>query len=146
MPAGPVPYPHRIRFEDPARHGIVLGHERDYTDLTNWVHVVAPAPAARCVDQIATALVSNAHRHTRSGDPGGTVRVAIHVDAFLLTLRVTDNGPRAGDTIPYPRLGEQRPSPVSGLYLVDQLTVYWDWEWRGTTMGPLTARAVVENP
>jgi len=26
--------------------------------------------------------------------------------------------------------------------------VFWDWEWqwKGTAMGPLTVRAVVENP
>lgn len=147
--ADPVPYPHRIRFTEAHKHGIVLGHERDHTDLINWVHAVVPSRVARRVERIATALVSNAHCHTRSGDPGGTVRVVVVVDTYLITLRVTDNGPRHTAAIPYPRLGEPSPAaPLSGLRLVDGLAVFWDWEWewKGTRMGPLTVRAVVENP
>lgn len=147
-PTDPVPYPHRIRFEDPAQHGIVLGHERDYTTLINWVHAVVPARVAKRVEQIAQALVSNAHRHTLSGNPGGNVRVVINLNPFLITVWVTDNGPRRETVIPYPRLGDAATRPVSGLHLVEDLAVFWDWEWewKGTTMGPLTVRAVVENP
>jgi len=144
----PVPYPHRLRFEERHRSGIVLGHERDHTVLRAWVRGTVLGPAANCVTRVADALVSNAHRHTLSGEPGGSVHVVIDQNPFLLALRVTDNGPRPGARIPYPRLGEPGRGPLSGLRLVEELTVYWDWEWewRGTTMGPLTIRAVIETP
>lgn len=143
-----VPYPHRIGFAEAHKHGIVLGHDRDHTALINWVNAVVPSTVARRVERITTALVSNAHQHTLSGDPGGTVRVVIDLHPFLITVRVTDNGPRHTAAIPYPRLGEPGPAPLSGLRLVDGLAVFWDWEWewKGTRMGPLTVRAVVENP
>ncbi|MEE2038948.1 ATP-binding protein [Nocardiopsis sp. CT-R113] len=146
-PAG-VPYPHRIAFTEPHKHGIVLGHTRDYTGLMNWVWSVAPRGAAKGVEQIAEALVSNAHRHTRSGDPGGTVRVVVDINPFLIGVAVTDGGPRRETVIPYPRLGDPRQAPLPGLHLVDQLALYWEWhwEWKATAMGPLTIRAVVENP
>ena len=143
-----VPYPHRIRFTEAHKHGIVLGHERDYTALTNWVHTVVPSRIATRVERITVALASNAHRHTLSGDPGGTVRAVIDRNPFLITVRVTDNGPRHTAVIPYPRLGDPRRSPLPGLHLVEDLAVFWDWEWEwaGTRRGPLTVRAVVENP
>lgn len=144
----PVPYPHRLRFGEPHRSGMVLGHERDYTALRSWVRAIVLGPAADSVARVAVALVSNAHRHTLSGEEGGNVRVVIDQNPFLLTLRVTDNGPGPSGHIPYPRLGEPGRRPVSGLRLVDELTVFWDWEWewRGTVMGPLTVRAVIETP
>jgi len=147
VPAPGVPYPHRIRFTEAHKHGIVLGHERDYTALTNWVHTVVPSRIATRVERIAVALASNSHRHTLSGDPGGTVRVVVEVNAFLISVWVSDNGPRNQTVIPYPRLGEPR-RPLPGLHLVEELAVFWDWEWqwKGTAMGPLTVRAVVENP
>ncbi|XKK38515.1 ATP-binding protein [Nocardiopsis sp. ARC36] len=143
-----MPYPHRIAFSEPHRHGIVLGHKRDYTALTNWVWGVTPRRAAKPVSQVTEALVSNAHKHTRSGDPGGTVRVVIDVDPFLITIAVTDRGPRPDTVIPYPRLGDPRLAPLPGLHLVDQLAVYWEWDWAipGAGSGPLTIRAKVENP
>ncbi|MFD3687816.1 ATP-binding protein [Nocardiopsis sp. NPDC058631] len=147
-PEACVPYPHRIGFVQPHKHGIVLGHEREYTALTKWVRAVAPRRAAKPVALVAEALASNAHKHTRSGDPGGTVRVVVDTNPFLIGIAVTDNGPRRDTVIPYPRLGEPRLAPLPGLHLVDQLALYWewDWEWKGTAMGPLTIRAVVENP
>ncbi|MEE2037964.1 ATP-binding protein [Nocardiopsis sp. CT-R113] len=147
-PEAGVPYPHRIRFEETGRHGIILGHEPDTTDLVNWVHAVVPGPVAKRVEQIAVALVSNAHKHTRSGDPGGNVRVVIGVDPFLIRVAVTDNGPRRDTVTPYPRSGSLRLSPLPGLHLVEQLAICWDWdwEWKGAVIGPLTIRAVVENP
>ncbi|MFJ9552319.1 ATP-binding protein [Nocardiopsis sp. NPDC101807] len=147
--SGPaVPYPHRIGFTEPHRHGILLGHERDYTALSNWVHTVVPRRPRRNALQVARALVSNAHRHTRSGDPGGTVRVVVDVNPFLVTVAVTDGGPLGGTAVPCPCLGDAHRSPLPGLHLVDHLAVYWDWEWewKGTALGPLTVRAVIENP
>ncbi|MFJ9555601.1 ATP-binding protein [Nocardiopsis sp. NPDC101807] len=144
----PVPYPHRLRFEERHRSGIVLGPEPDYRTLDSWVRGTVLGPASDRVARVAVALASNAHRHSLSGEPGGSVRVVIDQNPFLLTVRVTDDGPRPGAEVPYPRLGAPGRGPLSGLRLVEELTVYWDWEWewRGTTMGPLTIRAVVETP
>ncbi|WP_433697013.1 ATP-binding protein [Nocardiopsis sp. CA-288880] len=146
-PEAGAPYPHRIAFPEPHRHGILFGHDRDYTALTNWVWAVVPRRAAKPVSLVAEALTSNAHKHTRSGDPGGTVRVVIDVDPFLITIAVTDGGPRSDSVIAYPRLGDPRLAPLPGLHLVDQLAVYWEWDWAlpGVGRGPLTIRAKVEN-
>jgi len=143
-----VPYPHRIGFTEPHRHGILLGHERDSPALSRWMRTVVPRLARRNALQVAQALVSNAHRHTRSGDPGGTVRVVVDINPFLITVSVTDGGPRRDTPIPYPRLGNRHGPPHTGLHLVDHLAVYWewDWEWKGAALGPLTVRAVIENP
>jgi anti-sigma regulatory factor (Ser/Thr protein kinase) len=94
--------------------------------------VGAGRAAAKPVSVVAEALASNAHQHTLSGDPGGTVRVVIDIDPFLITIAVTDNGPRPDTVIPYPRLGDPRLAPLSGLHLVDQLAVYWEWDWCDT--------------
>ncbi|XKK39392.1 ATP-binding protein [Nocardiopsis sp. ARC36] len=89
----------------------------------------------------AVVLVENAHAHTRSGLPGGTVTVVLNRGPFLLALEVTDEGPRPGQTR-YP-LPHARPDRT-GLRLVERLTVYWDWE--GSGGGPLTVRAMFERP
>ncbi|MES0837492.1 ATP-binding protein [Nocardiopsis tropica] len=143
-----VPYPHRVGFSEPHRHGILLGHERGCTALAAWVPTVVPRRARKPVFLVAEALVSNARKHTRSGDPGGTVRVVVDVNPFLVGVAVTDNGPRGDTVIPYPRLGDPRQAPLPGLHLVDHLAVYWEWSWawKGAGAGPLTVRAVVENP
>ena len=143
-----VPYPHRIGFSEPHRHGIILGHERDYTALSKWLRAVTPRRAAKPVSLVAEALTSNAHQHTLSGDPGGTVRVVLDVNPFLITIAVTDCGPRPDSVVPYPRLGDPRLAPLPGLHLVDQIAVYWEWNWAnpGAGSGPLTIRAKVENP
>jgi anti-sigma regulatory factor (Ser/Thr protein kinase) len=91
---------------------------------------------------VASELVTNAQRHSASGDPDGTVRVELVRTRLHLELRVTDNGPRPGPDIDFPHIPCPDPLRVggNGLRLVESLSMYWDW--LGHAGGPLTVRAM----
>ncbi|WP_116247391.1 ATP-binding protein [Nocardiopsis sp. FIRDI 009] len=141
--------PRRLSFADPNRCGIMLGPDLYHVRVARtWAHQVACTTpnAAFPLVTVVSELVSNALRHTCSGDPGGTTRVVIERRPFSYVLTVTDNGPRPGDTIPVPRIeGPDNPRPIGGygLRIVDTLAAYWDWS--GTAGGPLTVRALIEH-
>ncbi|MGW5877498.1 ATP-binding protein [Nocardiopsis terrae] len=137
-------YPRRLRLDSPHQHGILLGHTREYAPLIGWCRSVLPGNA-RPLIQVARALVDNAHRHSRSGSPGGTVRVVLDRARLLLPhLYVTDNGPLRGSGIDYPRL--ERQADGCGLALVERLSVYWDfsWSWDGHRIRELTVQVVLD--
>lgn len=138
------PYPRRLRFDESHKRGIVLGHTPDYASLISWCRWALPAQS-RPLIQITRALVDNAHRHSRSGQPGGTIRIVLDQTRPLLPhLFVTDNGPLNDDNIAYPRLDKH--TPGSGLALVEKLSVYWDfsWDWDGQRIGDLTVQVVLD--
>ena len=145
----PVGPPWRIGFDRPDKSGIVLGSDPAHVKVArNWGHSVSRAPqenAFRLVTALSE-LVTNAQRHSRSGDPFGTVWVVVQRRQDNYVLEVTDNGPRPGPSIPVPRIAD-RPDPMAvsgrGLRLVDTLAEYWDWA--GDVGGPLTVRAVLSR-
>ena len=127
-PAAPgIRYPQRLRLDSPHQHGIVLDHTDSYAPLAGWCRSALPSHGARLA-KVARLLVENAHQHSRSGQPGGTVRIVLDQTRHLLPhLYVTDQGPLNGGSIAYPRL--EKSHPWSGLTVVEQLSVYWDWSW-----------------
>ncbi|WP_116245734.1 ATP-binding protein [Nocardiopsis sp. FIRDI 009] len=144
-----VPLPRRLSFTDPHRCGIVLGPDPGHVRIARvWAHQIARTTpnAAFPLVTVVSELVTNAHRHTRSGDPGGTVTVVVERRRHVLILTVTDDGPRPGPTIPVPRI-EEGGDPLRGggygLRLVDALASYWDWT--GAAGGPLTVRVCLER-
>ncbi|MGW5877777.1 ATP-binding protein [Nocardiopsis terrae] len=136
--------PRRLRLDHPHQHGILLDHQRKYTVLAGWFHTVAPDHATRLI-RVARELVENAHRHSRSGLPGGTVRIVLDWNRSMLPhLYVTDNGPLNGNDIAYPRL--EKRAPDSGLAMVERHSVYWDfsWDWDGTSIRATTVQVVFD--
>lgn len=53
-----------------------------------------PPRATQLVQELANELFGNAVRHSRSGQPGGEVTVALHRLHGRVQVRVTDQGPR----------------------------------------------------
>lgn len=143
-PTPDVPLPRRIRMDNPNRHGIVLDHRREYTALISWCRTMHPRDA-RPLIQIARALVDNAHQHSKSGLPGGTIRVVLDKTRPMLPhLFVTDQGPLDASTIDYPHLNAR--NPRSGLALVERLSAYWDfsWDWDDTHIKHTTVQVVLD--
>ena len=143
-PVPEKPFPSLIHFRDPNRRGLLLGHTHVHQSLAQWCHSVLPCHA-RPLTLVTRALVDNALQHTRSGLPGGTVRVVLDRTRPLLPhLYVTDEGPLPGPNISYPRRDDQ--APCSGLALVERLSVYWDfsWSWDGHRIRALTLQVVFD--
>lgn len=143
-PAPRARYPRRLRFEHPTQHGIILDHTRDYRALTGWCRNTLPSHGARLA-KVARVLVKNSHEHSRSGLPGGTIRVVLDQARNLLPhLYITDQGPLDASTIGYPHLNAQ--NPKSGLVVVEKLSVYWDfsWAWDGQRIQQTTVQVVFD--
>ncbi|WP_143832976.1 MULTISPECIES: ATP-binding protein [Nocardiopsis] len=141
--------PWRLRFSDPDRCGIVLGPDPGHVRLArDWARRNSRATRRQADDLVlaVSVLVTNALQHTRSGGPGGTTQVVLYRRPATYTLSVTDNGPRPGPAIPFPRV-EAATNPLSptgnGLRLLDALCAYWDWT--GAAGEPLTVRAVLDR-
>ena len=145
-PTPDEPYPRLLHFPNSRRTGILLGHTPAPTPLLTWCRTTLPHHAAPLI-QITRALVDNAHHHSSSGLPGGTVRVVLDQTLPLLPhLYVTDEGPRPDDPlISYPHLLTH--APCSGLALVERLSVYWDfsWAWDGHRIRALTMQVVLDT-
>jgi anti-sigma regulatory factor (Ser/Thr protein kinase) len=144
-----IPPPWRLNLSGPGRHGIVLGPDPHHVGLARrWADRVAhdTGNASFALITAVSELVTNAQRHTRSGDPGGTTTVVVERRPFAFVLTVTDNGPRPGPTIPVPRI-EDRHDPLAvggyGLRMLDTLAAYWDWS--GKAGGPITVRALLDR-
>ncbi|QVJ00765.1 hypothetical protein KGD82_19935 [Nocardiopsis eucommiae] len=95
--------------------------------------------------RIARILVSNAHQHSRSGLPGGTVRVIL--DQTLLPLPrlyVTDQGPRKATSPDYPQLNPG--ASTSGLAVLNHLALSWtpSWTWDGHRIQQTTVEVVLD--
>lgn len=93
-------------------------------------HLLAGFPSLDEVLLVLGELAVNAVRHTGSGRPGGVFTVAVHRDAAVVTVSVTDQGaptePRvqpladAADPIALAECGR-------GLLTVTSLTTAWSW-------------------
>ena len=71
-------------------------------------------------------LFANALRHTRSGEPGGEVTVAVFKLPDRFQVKVTDQGPREGEhAFPCPRPLDARAEGGFGLHLVSAEASRW---------------------
>lgn len=77
---------------------------------------------------LASELVSNAIRHTRSGYPGGVVRLEIRRCTDVLVVEVRDQGPAPGTHpgAPTVRCPSFELTSGRGMALVDSLSARWD--------------------
>jgi anti-sigma regulatory factor (Ser/Thr protein kinase) len=82
---------------------------------------------------LTSELVTNAIRHTSSGDPGGTVGVAILESADGVQVEVTDNGSDLSSPVVR---GEVFAPDGHGLYLVETMAQQWGYlnDEMGTTV------------
>ncbi|WP_249352050.1 ATP-binding protein [Nocardiopsis akebiae] len=141
--------PWRMRFDDSDRCGIVLGSDPRHVGIArNWAYRNARSPrrAAFPLVLAVSLLVTNAQQHSRSGDPGGTVRVTLHRKPHTYTLTVTDDGPRPDQPVRFPRPRkptEPLEATGNGLLMLDELSVSWDWT--GNAGEPLTVRALIDR-
>ncbi|WP_017569014.1 ATP-binding protein [Nocardiopsis halotolerans] len=138
-----------MRSEGPDRCGIILGCDPSHVGVArNWAYRNARSPRHDAFPLVlaVSLLVTNAQQHSRSGDPGGTVRVGLHRKPHTYTLTVTDNGPRPGQPILFPRPRkpvEPLATTGNGLLMLEELSVYWDWT--GNAGEGLTVRALIDR-
>ena len=80
-------------------------------------------PEAEIAQFVASELVTNALRHTRSGHPDGHFRLTLDAGDNLLIIAVTDQG---GPADP-PQVHHADPDATSGrgLYLVQDMATIW---------------------
>ena len=137
----------------PHRAGIVCGPSPHVTlAAENWVeNTVREAlndpgrgdDVAWRSARIARELLDNAVAHTACGLPGGAIRLVLSRTACLLTVAVTDQGPRPNaKEMLLPVLRPDR----NGLRRVDELSVYWDWDGASRPGRCLTVIAKIDLP
>jgi anti-sigma regulatory factor (Ser/Thr protein kinase) len=103
-------------------------------------------PLARDAELIASEYVTNAIRHTASGD-GGVIHVTVTATSHTVRIEVTDHGQAAATAAPAPRPGAAADDDENGrgLLLVDFLATRWGHF--GVSGGPVTAWAELgEDP
>lgn len=128
-----LPLPRRLVTCSPHHAGIVIGHQLSgVAQARRWTVKATRSTPSRSQDvaSVASELITNALRHTRSGLPEGRVVVELLTTVGQYTLRVTDDGPRPGEEAAYPRLcADTDPERVGGLglRLVEALATEWKW-------------------
>ncbi|MES9536570.1 MULTISPECIES: ATP-binding protein [unclassified Actinomadura] len=83
--------------------------------------VLGTGPVADTVELCVSELVTNAVRHSASGD-GGQITVTVAADGDVIRGEVTDDG--AADSTPHVR-GAARDEGGRGMMIVDALTTRW---------------------
>ncbi|WP_233571314.1 ATP-binding protein [Nocardiopsis sp. Huas11] len=110
---------------------VATGLERGHTDS---------------VELVVSELVTNAVRHSASGNRCGRVRVTVEtLPGQIVLVSVTDDGPRTGQPTSLPRIPEQADDLCAGgrgLQLVHELSEKW-W-WTGCAGSPLTVWALID--
>ncbi|MEV6817806.1 ATP-binding protein [Nocardiopsis dassonvillei] len=96
-------------------------------------------PVSDTIVLLASELFTNALRHTRSGDPGGEVEVAVFKLPGRYQVKVTDQGPREGEEA-FPHLRPLEPLNAGGfgLHLVASEASRWGTIRWGTIRGGRT--------
>ncbi len=108
-------------------------------------------PLARDAELIASEYVTNAIRHTASGD-GGVIHVTVTATSHAVRIEVTDHGQAAAPEAGARAAAAPRPGATAdddengrGLLLVDFLATRWGHF--GVSGGPVTAWAELgEDP
>ena len=93
--------------------------------------------------RVAWELMDNALKYSRSGMADGSLLVELSRTRFLLKVAVTDGGPLLTERPSLPREHERG---GGGLNRVGDLSVYWDWDGRGTAGSPVCVYAQIELP
>ena len=78
---------------------------------------------------LVSEIFSNSIRHSRSGDPGETVTIAVRAGDGIVRIEVTD---RAGPGTPELRSADRDTEGGRGLQLVAGLATRWGWRRRRT--------------
>lgn len=94
---------------------------------------------------VFSELVTNALRHTASGDRYGRVRTHIEMmPADIVLMGIGDDGPKVGKLPTLPKVHHAADDCPGGrgLYLVSQVSECW-W-WTGSLGRPLTVWAMID--
>lgn len=131
------------------RHGARFGSTPDQVAAARrWVHAMSGLPKreAFVLELVVSELVTNALRHTRSGQDGEITMRILHLDGGRIRISVTDEGPRLGEAPTFPEIEPGLPfdDHGRGLFLVNQASRRMGV--LGVLGGPLTVWAVIERP
>lgn len=96
--------------------------------LRNSPHTLVPEEVIERAELITSELATNALRHTRSGDPGGSYEVHVAVEHGEIRVEIHTREPRLPGTVPHvvSRVNDPTRLTGRGLYLVDLLATCWD--------------------
>ncbi|GAA1469309.1 ATP-binding protein [Nocardiopsis exhalans] len=145
--AGGVPVRERDRWRGEAT-GYFDGRPEQVARVREWCRKATgfDEDLAAPVVLVASELVTNAVRHSASGNRFGRVRIAVGVmPGDFVLMRVTDDGPRADQPTTYPHVpdrSEELSAEGYGLNLVTALAKKW-W-WTNHPNGRLTVWAFID--
>ncbi|AAZ55285.1 hypothetical protein Tfu_1247 [Thermobifida fusca YX] len=117
-------------------------------------YTFVPDEVVERAELITSELATNALRHTRSGDPGGSYEVHVAVEHSEIRVEIHTREPRLPHTVPHVVSRANDPTRITGrgLYLVDLLATRWDslappskgvyfvLHWKNTVDYPLARR------
>lgn len=91
-------------------------------------YTFVPDEVVERAELITSELATNALRHTRSGDPGGSYEVHVAVEHSEIRVEIHTREPRLPHTVPHVVSRANDPTRITGrgLYLVDLLATRWD--------------------
>ncbi|MDA8370907.1 MAG: ATP-binding protein [Nocardiopsaceae bacterium] len=130
------------------RHAARFGHTPSQVRAArHWVQVITGLPRgeADVLELVLSELVTNALRHTASGQEGRFTVTIAYLDNDAVRLAVGDDGPRHGDepTVPHVRPVDPGLEHGRGLALVERLSRHWGF--LGIHGSPLTVWVVVSR-
>jgi serine/threonine-protein kinase RsbW len=85
-------------------------------------------PCGGDAELLVSEMFGNSIRHSRSGDPGETITVAVTTGMGIVRVEVTD---LSGPGTPALRSATGDSEDGRGLGLVALLAARWGWRWRG---------------
>jgi serine/threonine-protein kinase RsbW len=85
-------------------------------------------PSGGDAELLVSEMFGNSIRHSRSGDPGETITVAVTTETGVVRVEVTD---RSGPGTPELRSAGGDSEDGRGLRLVALLAARWGWRRRG---------------
>ena len=131
MTALKPPVPRRLITGNADHAGVIIGPDpAELRAVRRWVAHNAHVSVSLNMDMrlVASELVTNTLRHTKSGLPDGQVTVEILHESEAVVLRVTDDGPLNANEWPEINANQGTTGETGrGLFLVSSLCAYWDW-------------------
>jgi len=113
------------------RESVTLAGQAQRARVVRALVAAVLGPGHPCTDDavlLASEIFGNSVRHSRSGDPGETVTVAVKVTGGVVRVEVTD---RSGPRVPELTSAGQDEEGGRGLELVVGLATRWGWRRRG---------------
>ncbi|GAA2414831.1 hypothetical protein GCM10010191_26090 [Actinomadura vinacea] len=90
----------------------------------SWVRAFLDmSPLAHAAELVMDELVTNAMRHSASGEDGGSVRVELADQGEVVRIAVSDDGPRSAPAADW--TADEAASFGRGLTIVDALSSSW---------------------